>query len=64
MELTKENLETMLNVADVFQEDCHEVVEMVMKMSKKEITSQDATNVWIFRKLAEFEFRLRKLEEK
>lgn len=35
------------------QQECHTAVEALMKSTK--LTYQDATNVWIFKKLAELE---------
>lgn len=40
---------------------CHTVVEEILKRTKK-TTYQDATNTWLFAKLAELDLRLEKLE--
>ena len=48
-------------IAEKLQEDCHKTVEAVLKESKK-VSYQDATNVWLFNKLAEMELRLQELE--
>lgn len=60
MENTSENIKKTLQIAEVFQNNCHKVVEEVLR--EKEVSYQDATNVWIFHKLAEFEMRLQSLE--
>jgi hypothetical protein len=52
----------MMMETERLQADCHYVVATVIEASKK-CTVQDATNVWLFKKLAEFEIRLRKVEE-
>jgi hypothetical protein len=46
------------------QDECHRYVEHGMKDKDfpKNATYQDATNVFLFKKLAEFELRLRGLE--
>ena len=48
------------------QSQCHLVVESAMRQSKKNITYQDSTNVFIFQKLAELQIEnhLLKLELK
>lgn len=49
-------------LAEQFQDECQKMVEMVMKQSKKPISYQDATNVWLFQKLAKQELEIRKLK--
>lgn len=56
-------LDAVHDIMEVFQKDCHKTASEVMKRSGKPIIVQDVTNVWMWRKLAEFELRLRKLEE-
>ena len=51
----------ILKIAEQLQDDCHKVVEAVMKEGKK-VSYQDAANVWLFNKLAEFENRIKELE--
>lgn len=46
-------------LAEQLQDDCHKTVDVIMK-NLPNATYQDATNVWIFRKLAELELRVRK----
>lgn len=62
MEITRENIEKTLQVAENFQNDCHKTVELIMN-EKKDCSYQDATNVWLFKKLADFEMRLRSIED-
>lgn len=61
----KMNTEILLTqkeeLADAFQKDCHWTVERII-LQKPKVTYQDATNVWMFVKLAELEIRLRELE--
>jgi len=51
----------VLTITEEFQNDCHKLVEELMKQLPK-LSVQDATNVWLFKKLADIEFRLRQLE--
>jgi hypothetical protein len=51
----------ILTIAEHLQQDCHQTVEVIM-YEKKNATVQDATNVWMYRKLAEMELRIRQLE--
>lgn len=49
--------------AEHFQEDCHRTVEVIMLDNKSgAMIPQDATNVWLYRKLAEMEIRIKELE--
>jgi hypothetical protein len=59
MELNEE----VLNIMSGIQKECHEFCNNYISKVKG-ATSQDITNVYLFHKLAEFEYRLRKLEEK
>ena len=49
--------------AEKLQEECHAIVE-VIKENNSMIGYQDATNVWMFRKLAELELKNEELEKK
>lgn len=62
MQITKEFFEYMVLIGNEFQKDCHKAVEYSLNENPK-VSYQDATNVWIFRKLAEFELRLRDVEK-
>ena len=48
-------------IAESFMNDCHALRDTLMNANNK-VSHQDATNVWMYKKLAEFEIRLRKLE--
>lgn len=61
MQITKEFVDEMLSTAQHFQNECHELTKEIIERKPK-CTVQDATNVWLFKKLAEFEVRLRQLE--
>lgn len=51
----------ILQIAEKFQRDCH--AHNLSNINKNSnITVQDVTNVWIYKKMAEFEFRLQKME--
>ncbi len=54
MDITNEEIH---NRADLIQSECHQAVEAIMKVNKNS-SYQDATNVYLFRKLAELEIRL------
>ena len=54
-------VEDMLATAELFQDECHALTKEIIAQNPK-CTVQDATNVWMFKKLAEFEVRLRLLE--
>jgi hypothetical protein len=62
MQITKEFFEYRVLIGNEFQKDCHRAVEYALKENPK-VSYQDATNVWIFGKLAEFELRLREVEK-
>jgi len=51
----------MAVLARNMQEDCHKIVEEVMKSSKA--SYQDATNVFIFHKLAKLELMIQELKD-
>ena len=50
-----------IKIIEKFQEECQQTVEDVLKRSKI-ISYQEATNVWLFNKLAQMEIRLQELE--
>jgi len=54
------NLE-LIKVAESFQNECHSMVKEFSKENKK-LSVQDITNVWLFKKLAEMELRIKKVE--
>ncbi len=54
-------VEDMLSTAERFQDECHALTTEIIQQKPK-CTVQDAANVWMFKKLAEFEVRLRQLE--
>lgn len=56
MELT----EDIIKRAEELQNDCHKTVETVISDS---INHQDATNVWIFNKLASIELQIEQLQK-
>ena len=62
MNITRETVEKTLQLADYFQKDCHSLTKAIIA-EKPNVSVQDATNVWLFKKLADFEMRLRELED-
>lgn len=50
--------------AKEIQNECHKAVELAFKERElfNNFSYQDATNVFIFRKLAEYELRIKQLE--
>ncbi len=54
---------TIEQITEHFQEDAHRMIELIYIAGNKNITYQDAHNVWTFKKLAEFEHRLRQIEK-
>ena len=53
--------------AEKFQDECHKMVKVLrdnldIQGKGQNTTYQDLTNVWMFKKLAEFELRLQELE--
>lgn len=60
MEITEE----ILIKAEQLQKECHNIVAEIVLNQKKDtqITTQDGTNVFMFKKLAELELRIEKLE--
>jgi len=55
------NIDKRLDIADEFQKEAHQMIEMILGATKK-ASYQDAMNTYLFQKLAEFELRLRELE--
>lgn len=51
----------IFDIADSFQKECHALTDELMAKHNK-LEMQDASNIWTFKKLAEFEIRLRNLE--
>ena len=49
-------------LTEAFQKDCHETVNEVLKIAPK-CSVQDATNVWLFNKLAGMQDELNKLRK-
>lgn len=60
--INKETVNEIIDTTENFQNDCHSLVKAIIA-EKPSCTVQDATNVWLFKKLAEFEVRLRQLED-
>lgn len=56
-----ELVQDMIETTERFQKECHDLTKEIIEQKPK-CTVQDATNVWLFKKLAEFEVRLRQLE--
>lgn len=52
------------DLAEYFQNDCHRHVDYVIERSliPDKGLVQDATNVWLFRKLAEMQLKINELE--
>lgn len=51
------------DLAGHFQKDCHKTVELIFSHpTNGKIDTQDATNVWMFKKLAELTVRIADLE--
>jgi hypothetical protein len=47
---------------EMFQKSCHEFIEMLSAVSPN-MSYQDATNVWIFKKLAEIQVMLSEIKK-
>ena len=56
-------MDELSSTAATFQKDCHETVEMIFDRKKERVQYQDATNVWIFRKLAELQVQISELNK-
>ena len=54
MEITEKEI---LDRAEQLQEQCHQMVEL----TKGNTSYQDATNVWLFTKIAQLELRIEQL---
>lgn len=56
--------ENIHEIAEQFRKQCSDTVSDVLVRLKKysDDSYQDATNAWLFLKLAEFEVRLREIE--
>lgn len=52
----------VIATAEMFQESCHEFVEM-LSSANPDLRYQDATNVWIFKKLAEIQVMLSEIKK-
>jgi hypothetical protein len=53
--------EEILTIAEKLQDECHATVEAVI--NEKSVNYQDATNVWIFKKLAELQHEINMLKK-
>jgi hypothetical protein len=51
----------VLTIAEKLQDECHAAVGAVM--SEKDVSYQDATNVWMFKKLAELQHEINMLKK-
>ena len=60
MKIGKQRLEEL---TENLQNDCHKTVEAILK-DKPNCSYQDATNVWLFKKLAELELSIEELQIK
>jgi len=59
-----EQLDKIFKLASEMQEEWHKDSKKILAASsKRNITAQDAMNAQLFKKLAEFEIRLRNLEQ-
>lgn len=64
LSIDKEIIQDIMGTTERFQKECHDMVEEIL-IETKTIESgsvQDATNVWLFKKLAEFNNRLSQIE--
>lgn len=59
--MTVIQINTLKRLSEEFQADCHLTVEQIMHQSKK-VSYQDATNIWLFQKLAQLDLRLQEIE--
>lgn len=55
---------TKAEIEEQILKECHEYCESILTRASGKVSYQNATNVFLFSKLAEIELRLRKLEEK
>ena len=60
MKIGKQRLEEL---TENLQNNCHQTVEAILK-DKPNCSYQDATNVWLFKKLAELELSVEELQVK
>jgi len=58
----KEREKEIDELTTALQKECHHQVEFVEKHLKKEFNYQDATNAYIFRKIAELAYEIKKLQ--
>jgi hypothetical protein len=61
--LSKNQSEEMLLIAEGFQDECHLTVKSICENSGKNWNHQDATNTWIFLKLAQLQIQINKNNE-
>lgn len=55
------NITPELDIAEDLQNECHSLINMIKEELPK-ATYEDAMYTWLFKKLGDIEFRLRKLE--
>lgn len=48
-------------IAEEFQRECHDLIDYILKEAKT-VEYQDAMAVWVFKRLANIEARIRKME--
>lgn len=51
----------ILTIAEKFQDECHAAINAIM--IEKDVSYQDATNVWMFKKLAELQHEINTLKK-
>lgn len=54
--------EEILKIAEGFQDECHAMVEKIK--ANTSAAYQDATNIWMFKKLAELQLEIDRLKKK
>ena len=58
-----EERENLTNALTEIQNDCHKFVECLMEKGKENQSYQDATNLYFFVKLAEYQLKIKQLEQ-
>lgn len=56
-----QNEDELLKIAELLQEDCHKLSNKILE-KRPTLSYEDIVNIWMFTKMAEYELRLKKLE--
>lgn len=63
MKTKEERLKEIQEIAEQLQDDCHSMVDAIIKEKDKQVGYQDAVNTWLFLQLAKLKYDLEELKD-